>query len=36
MTPPLAASTIARKGHSKPLISTGLMVNSVSYEVITE
>jgi hypothetical protein len=31
--PPLAASTIARKGFDKPLIDTSLMVKSVSYEV---
>jgi hypothetical protein len=31
--PPLAPSTIKRKGHSKPLIDTGHMLNSVDYEV---
>jgi len=31
--PPLAPSTIARKGFSKPLIDTGVMLNSVDYEV---
>lgn len=33
--PPLAESTIARKGHSKPLVDTGHMLQSVSYEVQT-
>jgi hypothetical protein len=32
-SPPLAASTIARKGFDKPLIDTGNMFNSVDYEV---
>jgi hypothetical protein len=36
MTPPLAASTIARKGHSKPLIDTAVMLNSISFEVLQE
>ncbi len=31
--PPLAASTIARKGSSKPLVDTGHMLASVEYEV---
>lgn len=31
--PPLAASTIRKKGHSKPLIDTSTMLNSVDYEV---
>lgn len=31
--PPLAASTIAKKGFDKPLISTSHMLNSVDYEV---
>lgn len=31
--PPLAPATIARKGHSKPLIDTSAMINSVDYEV---
>lgn len=31
--PPLAPSTIARKGSDKPLIDTGHMWNSVSHEV---
>lgn len=30
---PLAPSTIARKGHSKQLVDTGHMLNSVDYEV---
>lgn len=34
--PPLAASTIRAKGSSKPLVDTGLLKNSISYEVITE
>jgi hypothetical protein len=33
--PPLAASTIRRKGFSKPLIDTSVMVNSVDHEVKT-
>lgn len=33
--PPLAPSTIKRKGHAKPLIDTGHMLQSVSYEVET-
>ncbi len=32
-SPPLAASTIARKGNSKPLIETGHMLASVGVEV---
>ena len=32
--PPLAPSTIARKGFAKPLIETGHMMNSVDYEVV--
>lgn len=32
-TPPLAKSTIRRKGFDKPLIETGHMLNSVDYEV---
>lgn len=32
-SPPLAQSTIDRKGSSKPLIDTGLMARSVGYEV---
>lgn len=31
--PPLAPSTIARKGSTKPLIDTGHMLNSVDHEV---
>lgn len=31
--PPLAASTVRRKGHDKPLIDTGHMLNSVDYRV---
>lgn len=33
--PPLAASTIARKGFAKPLIDTGVMIRSVDFEVKT-
>lgn len=33
--PALSPVTIARKGFSKPLIDTGHMLNSVSYEVTT-
>jgi hypothetical protein len=32
--PPLADSTIMRKGSSKPLVDTGLLKNSISYEVV--
>lgn len=31
--PPLAASTIRRKGFDKPLVDTGHMLNSVDHEV---
>jgi hypothetical protein len=34
-TPPLAASTIARKGFDKPLIEHGDMINAASFEVKT-
>jgi hypothetical protein len=34
MEPPLAQSTIDRKGFSKPLIDTSLMVKSVEHEVV--
>jgi hypothetical protein len=33
--PPLAESTIRRKGFDKPLVDTGHMLNSVDYEVKT-
>lgn len=33
LTPPLAPSTIRRKGFSKPLVDTGHMLNSVDHEV---
>lgn len=33
--PPLAPSTIRRKGFSKPLIDTGHMFNSIDHEVTT-
>jgi hypothetical protein len=32
-SPPLAASTIKRKGFDKPLIDTGNMINSVDFEI---
>lgn len=32
--PPLAPSTIRRKGFAKPLIDTSNMINSVDYEVV--
>lgn len=35
-TPPLAPSTIRRKGFSKPLIDTGQMLKSVDYEIETQ
>jgi hypothetical protein len=34
--PPLAPSTIARKGFDKPLIDTGHMLKSIDHEVTTE
>ena len=34
VTPPLAPSTIAKKGHDKPLIDSGLMRKTVTYEII--
>lgn len=33
--PPLKASTVRRKGFTKPLIDTGVMLQSVGYEVDT-
>lgn len=33
VSPPLAPSTIARKGFAKPLIDTGHMLNSVDFEI---
>lgn len=33
-SPPLAASTIAAKGHDKPLIDSAHMFNSVDHEVV--
>lgn len=32
-SPPLATSTIARKGHDKPLVESGIMLGSVDYDV---
>jgi hypothetical protein len=32
--PPLAPSTIAAKGSSKPLVDTGQMLNAITWEVI--
>jgi hypothetical protein len=32
-SPPLAPSTVKRKGFDKPLIDTSVMVNSVGYQV---
>lgn len=32
--PPLAPSTIARKGSAKPLVDTGTMLNSIEHEVV--
>ena len=34
-SPPLAVSTVARKGFSKPLVQTGHMLNSIDHEVKT-
>lgn len=31
--PPLKPATVKRKGHSKPLVDTAQMLNSVDYEV---
>jgi hypothetical protein len=31
--PPLAASTVARKGHNIPLLDTATMVNAITYKV---
>lgn len=31
--PPLAASTVARKGHSTPLLDTATLRNSITYKV---
>lgn len=36
VSPPLAPSTVARKGFEKPLISTSTMLNSVTVKVDTE
>ena len=33
--PPLAPSTIKRKGFAKPLIQTSVMINSIAHEVKT-
>lgn len=33
-TPPLSPKTIARKGFSKPLIHTSVMINSVDWEIV--
>jgi hypothetical protein len=33
LQPPNAASTIARKGSSRPLVDRGQFINSISYEV---
>ncbi len=35
-SPPLAPSTIARKGFSKPLIFHSIMINSIAHEVKTK
>ena len=35
VSPPLAPSTIAKKGHDKPLIDTGHMLASVDHELKT-
>jgi cobalamin biosynthesis Co2+ chelatase CbiK len=32
-SPPLAASTVARKGFNKPLIDTSHLINSIDYKV---
>lgn len=33
--PPNAPSTIRKKGHAKPLVDSGMMLQSVSYEVLS-
>lgn len=33
INPPLAASTIARKGSSKPLVDTGQLRSSITYQI---
>lgn len=33
LSPPLAPSTVARKGSSKPLIDTGQLINSIDWEI---
>jgi len=35
-SPPLAASTVARKGFDKPLIDTGLMFQSVTHRTVAK
>ena len=35
VSPPLAPSTIAKKGHDKPLVDSGVMLQSVDHEVKT-
>jgi hypothetical protein len=35
-SPPLSPTTVARKGSSKPLVNTGVMLQSVDYRVIDE
>lgn len=32
--PPLKPATVRRKGHDKPLVDTGHMLNSVDFEVV--
>lgn len=34
LPPPLAESTVEAKGSTKPLVDTGLLLNSISFEVV--
>jgi len=34
--PPLAASTIARKGSSKALVDTGRLINSITWKIVDD
>ncbi len=35
LPPPLAESTVEAKGSTKPLVDTGLLLNSIAFEVVT-
>ena len=34
--PPLKPATIARKGSTRPLVDTGQLINSISYEIVDQ